>query len=66
MTKVDQSEVKPPPVKSYELPPKKRTNTLVELKKHLPVKRSISTERHRNVLSAKKKEEIISNSSDKE
>jgi|JI9StandDraft_2_1071091.scaffolds.fasta_scaffold282419_1 hypothetical protein len=66
MSKVDQLEARPPPVKSHELPPKKRTNTLVELKKHIPAKRSISTDRHRNAVSAKKKEENISNESDKE
>lgn len=35
-------ENKPSPSKNHPAPLKKRTNTLVELKKHLPQKRSIS------------------------
>ncbi len=52
--------IKSPPTKSAQLPPKKRTNTLVELKKQFPSKRSLSTERQRNFVSAKKKEDALS------
>jgi hypothetical protein len=54
------AESKSPPKKTNPMPLKKRTNTLVELKKHLPQKRSISVERQRNATSGKKKEEIPS------
>ena len=63
---IDVLELKPASAKSSQLPPKKRTNTLVELKKQVPSKRSVSADRQRNAASAKKKEEIISYESDKE
>lgn len=53
-------ESKPSPSKHTPTPHKKRTNTIIELKRHIPVKQSFSVERQCNAGSAKKKEEIIS------